>query len=283
MKSVFSCLADEKMAPKAASLTFQFREKIVPVTFHASIAPEVAKMATTCEPFQTWVKNCEQPSTDGRMIDIRSVEIQSVDLFGKRVGFVKFKSDCILKDGNTSHEPTVLPGICFLRGNSVAMLVVLKCAEDGKLYSLLVDQARIPIGSASVLELPAGMIDPGTGTVAGVAAKEMKEECGITVKESDLIDLTKLAHADAEDKTVPIGIAPSPGGCDEYIRIMYMERTVHQSELDAMNNRLAGLREEGEAITLRVVPYDNMWKLTPDAKAMWYVIAIILDIMCWWC
>jgi ADP-sugar diphosphatase len=142
---------------------------------------------------------------------------------------------------------------------------------------------RIPIGSASVLELPAGMIDPGTGTVAGVAAKEMKEECGITVKESDLIDLTKLAHADAEDKTVPIGIAPSPGGCDEYIRIMYMERTVHQSELDAMNNRLAGLREEGEAITLRVVPYDNMWKLTPDAKAMWYVIAIILDIMCWWC
>jgi hypothetical protein len=84
MKSVFSCLADEKMAPKAASLTFQFREKIVPVTFHASIAPEVAKMATTCEPFQTWVKNCEQPSTDGRMIDIRSVEIQSVDLFGKR-------------------------------------------------------------------------------------------------------------------------------------------------------------------------------------------------------
>jgi hypothetical protein len=179
MKSVFSSLAGEMTAPtKAAALTFLFHEKPVPVTFHPSITPEVAKMATTCEPFQNWVKNCEQPSTDGRMIDIRSVDIQSVDLFGNRyaiciaslcvlfisyqscdefdlilnfftrgfsfirVGFVKIKSDCILKDGNTSHEPTMLPGICFLRGNSVAMLVVLKCAEDGKLYSLLVDQAR---------------------------------------------------------------------------------------------------------------------------------------------
>lgn len=128
----------------------------------------------------------------------------------------------------------------------------------------------IPIGQASTLELPAGMLD-GDGGVAGMAVQEMKEECGIEVKESDLIDLTELACQDAVDGGhIPFaGVCPSPGGCDEFIRFMYLEKKVSRMELEAMKGRLSGLRHHGEIITLQVVPLEEVWKVSADAKAMW--------------
>ena len=55
---------------------------------------------------------------------------------------MKIKADCTLIDGETHHEHR-LPGICFLRGDAVAVLVALICEEeDGKVFSLLVDQPR---------------------------------------------------------------------------------------------------------------------------------------------
>jgi hypothetical protein len=60
----------------------------------------------------------------------------------RRAGFVKINADCALVDGETHHEHR-LPGICFLRGDSVAILVALICAdENNKAYSLLVKQPR---------------------------------------------------------------------------------------------------------------------------------------------
>ena len=72
----------------------------------------------------------------------------SLFLFTQRVGFVKINADCTLVDGTTHHEHR-LPGICFLRGSSVAILVALICEEEeeeegenGEVYSLLVEQPR---------------------------------------------------------------------------------------------------------------------------------------------
>jgi hypothetical protein len=58
-----------------------------------------------------------------------------------RVGFVKIKADCTLVDGKTHHKHP-LPGICLLRGGAVAIFVALVCEDDGKIYSLLVEQPR---------------------------------------------------------------------------------------------------------------------------------------------
>jgi 8-oxo-dGTP pyrophosphatase MutT (NUDIX family) len=48
-------------------------------------------------------------------------------------------------------------------------------------------QGRVPIGMVpvSILNLPAGMLDEEKETVAGIAVKEMEEECGIEVRSSD--------------------------------------------------------------------------------------------------
>lgn len=100
------------------------------------------------------------------------IHIQSVDHFGKRVGFVKFKADAFLatKDGLAS-----VPGIVFMRGAAVGVLVVLDC--DGKQYTILTYQARVPAGCSNLPEIPAGMMD-GRGNFRGVAAEELAEEVG---------------------------------------------------------------------------------------------------------
>ncbi len=136
----------------------------------------------------------------------------------------------------------------------------------------MICSSSIPIGEVSCLELPAGMIDNVNDSIAGTAAKEIEEECGIKLRPTDLTDLTELAYREAvEDGNIEqIGIAPSPGGCDEFIRYMYVERLVTMSELEEMRGRLSGLRDEGEYITLRVVPLKDMWKVSADNKALWY-------------
>ena len=168
--------------------------------------------------FQTWVSRTEKKVSNKKIV---------LHMFGtRRVGFVKIKADASLCNNGVVLSDKI-PGIALLRGNAVGVLVALQC-EDGKVYTILVDEARIPIGAVSCLELPAGMIDFEKDTIVGTAAKELEQECGIRLKASELINLTDLAFADAHEKGhLPyLGIAPSPGGCDEFIAIIYVEKKV---------------------------------------------------------
>lgn len=176
-----------------------------------------------------------------------------------------------------------LPGICFLRGNAVTILVTLFCDNDDddddddsqQQYALLVEQPRVPIGQVACLELPAGMMDDQSQSVRGIAVQEIREECGITLDATSLVDLSHLALQEnaVGQGNLPVAAVPhSPGGCDEFCRYLYAEKRVTPVELQAMQGRLQGLRDHGEHITLRVVPLDQVWSISGDAKAIMYVI-----------
>lgn len=173
-------------------------------------------------------------------------------------------------------ETVRLPGICFLRGNAVAILVALFCDDDNhnhdesSAYALLVEQPRVPIGSVSCLELPAGMMDDEKQNVTGIAVQEIREECGIDIRPRELVDLSDLAlQTPLKQGNLPMAaVPPSPGGCDEFCRFMYLEKRVSKTELDTMRGRLQGLRDHGEHITLRVVPLEEAWSISGDAKCM---------------
>jgi ADP-sugar diphosphatase len=183
---------------------------------------------------------------------IRSIHFQSLDMFGKtKVGFIKFKADVVDSTGKT------LSGIVFMRGGSVGILTIFIC--EGKLYAVMTRQPRFPTGSFEFMEVPAGMLD-GSGNFAGVAAKELHEELGIVIAEADLFDLTAAAGN-------PGGIYLSPGGSEETIRLFLYEKEVTRAEMDAMQGRLGGCIEEGEQITLEIIPFDDLVKI-PDAKTL---------------
>lgn len=217
----------------------------VTYTAEAGISVETVKASAQ---FQLWLTKIQ---SEGRFL-LCGVHIQSVDMFKGKVGFVKFVTDVL--DASTKQR---IPGIVFMRGGSVGILPVFKC--KGKSYAVLTVQPRVPAGSFAFEEIPAGMLD-GSGKFAGVAAAEMRQELGIELNETELIDLSALAgHTQ--------GIFVSPGGTDETIRLFAYVKEVTEEELASMSGRCTGLAEEGEHITLKIVPLESLWSIA-DAKTI---------------
>lgn len=151
--------------------------------------------------------------------------------------------------------------------------------DDDEAYVLLTVQPRIAAGSLSFVELPAGMLD-GSNNFAGKAAQEIEEELGLTIPAAELSCLTdRVAQLQQKKKqgtvklssqeTLPYAMYPSPGGCDEHIKIMVHERRESRETLEAYRGKATGLREAGEMITLKIVPLKELWiEGGMDAKAL---------------
>ena len=172
------------------------------------------------------------------VIQYDDIDIQSVDYFGRRVGFVKCK--VMFKGGpaqDLNNRP--LPNIVFIRGAAIAVLIVVTVEEQK--YILLCEQIRVPVGK-KCLEICAGMADSDNNMV-GVAFKEVQEETGITVNLADLIELRS--------------IYPSPGGCDEEIFLYAYETSLTREEFNAKQRETFGCAASGESIRLVFVEYEK--------------------------
>lgn len=152
--------------------------------------------------------------------------------------------------------------------------------EDEK-HAILTIQPRIAAGSLAFAEIPAGMLDGGT--LKGAAASEIEEEAKLNVKESDLIDLSQLAvegvpvspwtnqsnAAAGESEIIQNAMYPSVGACDEFIPIFLCQKRLTRRHMAWLKGKATGLRDEGENITLKLVPLSRAWREAGrDAKAL---------------
>ncbi|KAA8522316.1 hypothetical protein F0562_012989 [Nyssa sinensis] len=207
--------------------------------------------------FKQWLKNLQTETgilANGAM-SLKQVLIQGVDMFGNRVGFLKFKADVIDKETGKK-----VPGIVFARGPAVAVLILLE--SEGKTYAVLTEQVRVPIGRL-ILELPAGMLDDDKGDFVGTAVREVEEEIGINLNVEDMVNLTAFL-----DPSTGCRVFPSAGGCDEEISLFLYRGHVGKETITQLQGKEMGLREHGELIKVHVVPYDKLWRMTADAKAL---------------
>ncbi|CAN6466440.1 unnamed protein product [Victoria cruziana] len=124
------------------------------------------RKAVDCVIFKNWLRNLHGEmgilATGG--FSLREVLIQGVDMFGRGVGFLKFKAEIIDK-------------------------------QTGK-------RARVPVGRF-ILELPAGMLDDDGGDVVGTAVREVEEETGIRLNMDELINLTALLDPSTGCRMLP--------------------------------------------------------------------------------
>ncbi|KAJ4712906.1 nudix hydrolase 14, chloroplastic-like [Melia azedarach] len=207
--------------------------------------------------FKQWLNNLQSENgilANGDML-LKQVLIQGVDMFGKRLGFLKFKADIFDKETGKK-----VPGIVFARGPAVAVLILLDA--EGETYAVLTEQVRVPTGRV-VLELPAGMLDDDKGDFVGTAVREVEEEIGIHLNLENIIDLTALL-----DPSTGSRVFPSPGGCDEEISLFLYKGSVDKEIITQLQGKETGLRDHGELIKVRVVPYCKLWHMTPDAKVL---------------
>ena len=58
------------------------------------------------------------------------------------------------------------------------------------------------------------------------------------------------------------------GGCDEEISIFLYRGRVEKEIVTQLQGKETGLREHGELIKVRVVPYKKLWRTTADAKVL---------------
>ncbi|KAL2543621.1 Nudix hydrolase 14 [Forsythia ovata] len=229
----------------------------VPVVAASGVSGSDFRNAIESSLFKQWLKNIQTQTgmlANGAM-SLSQVLIQGVDMFGKRVGFLKFKADVVDKETGLK-----VPGIVFARGPAVAVLILLD--SDGETYAVLTEQVRVPVGRL-ILELPAGMLDADKGDIVGAAVKEVEEETGIHLNLDDVIDLTAFLEPSTGCK-----IFPSPGGCDEDISLFLHRTEVDKGIIQQLQGKQMGLRDQGEFIKVHVAPYKNLWRMTADAKAL---------------
>ena len=170
-------------------------------------------------------------------------------MFGKRIGFIMANAE--VRDA----EGDMIPAGAFLRGDSVAVLVILR-SEKNSLYAVVTEQYRLPIGK-KMLEIPAGTFED-SGSMAGLAASELEEELGLK------IEMDQMNPLGPED-----GVAVSPGGSDERIYLFLLELDMPEAKIQEMQGRLAGNRDHGEKITVQIVREEQVLeKIQHDAKSL---------------
>lgn len=215
--------------------------------------------------FQNWVTTLEaslarQLYTTHAFKDdpyyLRWIKIQAFDEFTikgvKRVYFIKLFAEI------TNDKNEFLPGVVFLRGGSVAVLMIVR-PTDAPLerYVIMTEQARIAAGSLSFMEIPAGMLDDERN-IKLAALREIQEEVGIFPKADELIDMTKLAVQDHVSEKIQNAMYPSPGGCDEFISIFLWEKELDRLDIENLKDRLMGDRAAAEKITVRLLEYEQL-------------------------
>jgi ADP-sugar diphosphatase len=206
--------------------------------------------------FKDWVATVDR---DPKLF-VDDIHLQSVDMVGPRVGHVKFKTTARAVSAGRAKTVIDVPGIVFMRGGSVGVLVILEC--DGAEYTILTRQPRVPVGRHDFPEIPAGMLD-GSGNFKGVAAEAIQRACGIVITEDELVDLTGLTYGDKFR-----GVVPSASGCDEYVKLYMMRRHVEEAVISDLQGRLNGISADGEPFKLQIVELKDAWQLTPDVKAL---------------
>lgn len=152
-------------------------------------------------------------------------------------------------------EGDKIPPICFLKGEVVCISVVLINKESKEKYLLLVKQRRIVEGGFTY-EHPAGMVD-ADATPLQIAVQEVKEETGIHVNESDLINLSPKNR-----------LFPSTGTSDEAMYFYYCEIECTLDEIQAFENQNMGSAYEHERITTHVFPFLEAHKLITNTNGL---------------
>ncbi len=148
-----------------------------------------------------------------------------------------------------------LPNIVFIRGHACVIVPGVYNTESQEHAYLMVRQRRIGSGEDS-LEFPAGMLDYESDNPPGVAIKEMFEETGLTITESQLFLLCKTM------------LYSSVGGSDEGIYYYGCHIHINNAQYKSLHNRLRENNHENERITVQIVTREEACKRTRSTQVL---------------
>lgn len=179
--------------------------------------------------FQRWKKELSSHGVDLHGVE----EIHTLHRHNGEVLFSLVSVDARTQEGDK------LPGLCFLKGMVVSVLVCLIDEATGEKFLLLIRQRRLCNGE-ELLEQVAGMVD-GDDQPLNAATREVIEEVGLAVNPEDLVLLNEKPYF------------PSSGTSDEAMYFYYVEKTMGREEIFQYDGRQMGVISEHERIITTVM------------------------------
>ncbi len=211
------------------------------------ITGNMAELAASSNLLKNWIQNVSP-----EFYSITNIEVQSMDVFHNKPHFLKIKASVVQKLVG-AHDVIV-----FLRGDAVVLLAVI--IFENKKYVLLVNQARLPVGTM-IHEFVAGMLD-GEADARKVMFREVQEEASLAsvagIVEEDIVPLFDGKK-----------ILSSPGIMDEGLYPFYLEKEItDRNVFEKLQGLQGGLAEENENITVNLVLFSDVLQYCNDAKTL---------------
>lgn len=204
---------------------------------------------------------------------VEDVQIKGIKMFGSKIGF--WFIDTIFRDSKNR----IVPGTVFLRGDSVACLIVIEEEDDGgkrkrededwkpTYHTVFVEELKAPAGG-KIKQIPAGMLD-GSNKLGGKMFDEIKEETGLELRPTEPVECESVMPRMPLDTLISLGsFTPSIGGCEEIIHKFAYFTKMTSSQIAAINLSTQGRVDENENIIVHIVPLT--WKTifeSGDSKA----------------
>lgn len=224
-----------------------------PVGFSTGISPVAVdaafkSLSVAGSKIWNWLETCRQNE-----IDIRAIHFDAVTMFGPNIGFLYVTAKAFDKENNE------IPGICFIRGDSVCCLVIIEEVHDvygfrtGRNLIVAVEEIKLPVGMA-IIQTPAGMMD-SSNSFRGKMIDELREETGIVLP-TNIVRFTDVdrSHLLTDTLIEFDDFYPSQGGCDEKIKVFACVVKKTSSEVRAMQGSIRGNKAEHEVIKVHLLP-----------------------------
>jgi ADP-sugar diphosphatase len=178
--------------------------------------------------------------------------IQPMNIMHRKNGELLF---ALLDARISSPEGHLLPNIVFVRGDACLVVTLVRNRTTGEERFLMIRQRRTGNGCLS-LEFPAGMLDSEVANPLGVAARELHEETGIDVSESDLFPIF--------DKK----LYSSAGASDEAIFYYGCIKEYDDDPFKALSGRLRDNPDENEHISVVLMSREEAEKEATSLQAI---------------
>lgn len=145
--------------------------------------------------------------------------------------------------------------VAVLRGPAVIIVPIIQIKETHEKRLLVIKQRRIADGAIHI-EFPAGMLDHDIHDPKKIAVREVFEETGLRIQESDLLAL--------HDKA----LFSSPGLLDEKVYFYAFQKTLSDQEIKKLEGQHTGNPLEKEKITTSLISFEQASALMTSVSSL---------------
>jgi len=239
--------------------TILFREKELVLKASNNVNIEDAY---NFKPTKDWFEKLQK----NQNLYLDDFEFRDIFYIGNNVGFVSFI--CKVRNHNLSIDEYkkkydndnnyYIPGYVFLRGDKFSLLPVLSCEENEHLYTIIVQQTRLPIVDTEKNEIITGTLSHDNKFTSSSTLNKIKEILQIKdFYKHNLIDLGSMSWSGKSKWTTCCSLI------DENIVSYAFHKKVKLSWIEKINEQ-----KNDDKIKVKVIFLDDLWGHSRDSKTL---------------